>query len=619
MVDTELRINFTRMDILQYLIELLKIRKEVGIEGLGTLRKKKNPGRYDASTHSFLPPSQSLQFDTEVTENENLVEYIQNKRNISENSAKYFIKEFVDQVNKTLTDEGTYEFNGLGVFNSNNGHLTFNASAENNIGFDFFALPPVAAAAKIDSDHTTAEDLAQDENKEISSSEESDTVISAEENLEEQHHDEAHENLSETISAEQEEQSSADEPTTHSLAHASELDEKPIVNDDLSTTPNETESSEGNSELITVPLVDGAAGTIENPATEATNIEAYDDVEVSATDHSSAIDELNNDAVVDDVVSAEVNSADNVINENLADKNPHKNIEENEATDDEVYDEIAEVNAAHPTEPVDGNKSTTTSNIWDFDDENVISEDDVIEDELPISNADNRPQQATDDHKRIGKKIKISATTKDWDFDSTADDRLVGEEVDDFYANSPQNESDSVPKRPLYQNLLIGILVLAAIGFAVYLYNPEIFENWNNNETIDADQKIAIPIENSQLKTQQDSLSFADSIMQNAAQSGLVVEPAKDTVKVITKTTPVNVTTYEIIGAALANKAEVERYIATMKKNGFNAKVANMPGKIYKKISIASYTSRDSATKELKKLRLRLKNPELYIFEDKNK
>ena len=64
------------MDILLYLSELLETRKTVGIVGLGTLYKKKSPGKYDAEKHAFIPPSYSLAFSSEIKEQEELANFI---------------------------------------------------------------------------------------------------------------------------------------------------------------------------------------------------------------------------------------------------------------------------------------------------------------------------------------------------------------------------------------------------------------------------------------------------------------------------------------------------------------------------------------------------------------
>ncbi len=537
------------MDILQYLIELLKIRKEIGIEGLGTLYKKKTPGRYDAETHSFLPPSHVLSFRNEVSEHVHLVQYIQRKRSISEESASYFITGFVEEVNKALAKDGNYTLDNLGDFTLSNGELYFTPTQEINIGFDFFALPTVAASLPN-----------MEEKKEESADEEQkpDTEI-------------------------------LELPTTLPI-----LDEEPIA---------ETRQ------------VDEAEAFVETKTPVTSEEEPAVDLPVQA----EAVELHDGTSVVKETQPQD---------EHLEDVNSEISTDNN-AKEDEVVNEIADVNTSpvHPENIVPEGEQPQevvddVSEVWAFDDKDVISENDIAEEKFEAQN--NSAKQGSKDlkghEKKSDSKIRITTATNDWDFDKTAVDDLDDERESFYDPNAKAINVDTKKTSPWYQKLIIGIFILAAILFAAYLYNPNLFNGFTRDNNANPNQKLTVPVDNSILKTQQDSLSFADSIMQSAEQAGLKVEPAKDTLKVTAKAKPLNVTTYEIIGAALATKAEVTQYIATMKRNGFDAKVAeNMPGKIYRKISIASYTNRDSATNELKKLRVRLKNPDLYIFEDKNK
>src|SRR5215217_4390326 len=131
------------MDILSYLTELIKTRKEVGITGLGTIYKKKSPGRYDAETHSFLPPSYKLGFTEDVTETQALAEYISKEKNISLDSSSYYIEQFADELQKQLKDTGAADLGELGSFRADEDGLFFTPPAGINFGFDFYGLPSV--------------------------------------------------------------------------------------------------------------------------------------------------------------------------------------------------------------------------------------------------------------------------------------------------------------------------------------------------------------------------------------------------------------------------------------------------------------------------------------------
>lgn len=136
------------MDILLYLSELLETRKTVGIVGLGTLYKKKSAGKYDAEKHAFIPPSYSLAFTTEVREQEELASYISQKRNITIDSANYYIGEFAERIQNELADQQEANFAPIGQLKLVNDEITLISDQKSNIGFEFYGLPEIAEAQK---------------------------------------------------------------------------------------------------------------------------------------------------------------------------------------------------------------------------------------------------------------------------------------------------------------------------------------------------------------------------------------------------------------------------------------------------------------------------------------
>jgi len=133
------------MDILSYLSELVQTRKFVGIAGLGTLLKKKIPGRYDAGTHSFVPPSFTLEFITEIKEDTILADYISKKRNVSADTANYFITEFSEGVKKELEEHQKAGLGDLGNLVKADGQVVLEPAEKLNYGFDFYGLPAITA------------------------------------------------------------------------------------------------------------------------------------------------------------------------------------------------------------------------------------------------------------------------------------------------------------------------------------------------------------------------------------------------------------------------------------------------------------------------------------------
>jgi hypothetical protein len=160
LVDTELKFIFTRMDILSYLSELIKIRKEVGIAGLGTIYKKKSPGRYDAETHTFLPPSQVLDFIAEVKEDRSLSEYVSQQKGLSFDSSAYYVGLFVEDLQRQLRESQEASFGELGKLQLREGKLTFTPSQAYAIGFDFYGLPSLKDKLPEDKDASVPQEFA---------------------------------------------------------------------------------------------------------------------------------------------------------------------------------------------------------------------------------------------------------------------------------------------------------------------------------------------------------------------------------------------------------------------------------------------------------------------------
>ncbi|MNL19315.1 Bacterial DNA-binding protein [compost metagenome] len=157
------------MDILSYLNTLIKTHKEVGIPGLGTIYKRKSPGRYDTETHSFLPPSYTLNFTSDLKEQELLTDLISKKRNISKDSATYFVEQFSQNILDELSNQQESDFGDLGTFSTTTGSLTFIPKQEQNFGFDFYGLPALKdePAPNTEAVTTTAEEKGVEESSAV--------------------------------------------------------------------------------------------------------------------------------------------------------------------------------------------------------------------------------------------------------------------------------------------------------------------------------------------------------------------------------------------------------------------------------------------------------------------
>lgn len=229
------------MDILSYLSELIQTRKTVGVSGLGTLYKKKLPGRYDAETHSFVPPSYIIDFTPEVKEELILAEFISKKRNVSIDTANYFIDEFSTGILQQLNDQQEADFGELGKLYKADDEVHFEPAEKLNYGFDFYGLPVVKAEQEPSAEEIMPETPSVEE---IPAAEEISSVTPVEE---------------ETPAASEEE----------ALPF-----ETPVVPDQIETPEEEVTVAEETPVVIpveetVVPPIEGTVIPVEEPATPA--------------------------------------------------------------------------------------------------------------------------------------------------------------------------------------------------------------------------------------------------------------------------------------------------------------------------------------------------------------
>ncbi len=130
------------MDILLHLSHFLENQPAAGLEGLGTFVKKKVPGRYDAHSHTFLPPSFTLVFEPFVTAEEAFLQYLAEQEKCTKEEARSYIQSFTAQIVSDLQLHQKVSLHPLGdMILSAPGELAFEAASSLSLGHDFFGLP----------------------------------------------------------------------------------------------------------------------------------------------------------------------------------------------------------------------------------------------------------------------------------------------------------------------------------------------------------------------------------------------------------------------------------------------------------------------------------------------
>jgi hypothetical protein len=159
LLTTDLKFIFTPMEIVKYVAELIQFHKEVGIDGFGTIYKKKSPGRYDAESRSFLPPGAITAFKKEVTDSSLLINYIVKQENVSREVAADQLSRFAIQLTHSLAEKGYAALDPIGVLRVSNGNIFLEPHADFKPGTEFFGLPkitePITAIHAMETPETT--------------------------------------------------------------------------------------------------------------------------------------------------------------------------------------------------------------------------------------------------------------------------------------------------------------------------------------------------------------------------------------------------------------------------------------------------------------------------------
>jgi len=586
------------MDILSYLSELIQTRKAVGVSGLGTVYKKKLPGRYDAGTHSFVPPSYTIDFTPEVKEEIILAEFISKKRNVSIDTANYFIDEFSTGILQQLNNQQHADFGELGKLYKADDEFRFEPAEKLNYGFDFYGLPVVKADQEPSAEEIMPETPSVEENQ---SNSEEEAIPVVEEIAPEEEEDEApakdvsaaFEEETPVIPAEEEDQAFAEEITVTSEEETPATSEEalpfetPVVPDQIETpeeeevTPAEEEEKAPAEEIPVIVPVETVVPHMEEPAIPEEEITPVQEVP---------------------------------------------------PVQEEKLITPAEVPVTHTEEPVTSSEAKTAPPVTPV--QEPIIETVVPHQENFIPDSQGQPRK---DEKQLRAEIEAlnfyrskspvaKATISEqeeviWnikDNTKTTEPAPFYNKNEEIY--NPEEEEEQPKTTPLYLKIILGLLILVIMMIVAYIVKPEWFSGILANSpfaTPKTEEPVKRPI---QERYKSDSITAPadttkttttvtpsatatakkDSVLKKAAV------PARDTAVV-----------YEIIGASMHDQKEADRFIELMKRSGITAKVVtNMSGKRLK-MSIATLKDEESAKLELEKLSKKLKIPGIYIYKNK--
>lgn len=134
------------MDLSNYVSQLLQQHGQLNVPGLGFFVHLRKSSYYNNETGTLYPPYYETTFEPPHTDSEDntLLNFVAETRNISPTSAKYFIDKYADSI-KAKAAAGEFDFEGLGSFSTNDrSALVFKShQAKTVYNSPLFGLPPV--------------------------------------------------------------------------------------------------------------------------------------------------------------------------------------------------------------------------------------------------------------------------------------------------------------------------------------------------------------------------------------------------------------------------------------------------------------------------------------------
>ncbi|RZK48365.1 MAG: hypothetical protein EOO99_10230 [Pedobacter sp.] len=175
--------------------------------------------------------------------------------------------------------------------------------------------------------------------------------------------------------------------------------------------------------------------------------------------------------------------------------------------------------------------------------------------------------------------------------------------VNQKYEYDPVDDEDDLPpRRSIFKWIIYIIIILAVLSTLAYIFYPRYFDDLYNRINPPKYQIEEAPIIDTPTKSVSELIK-ADSIALDSLKNAMHLDSINKT----------QITTYEVIGAAMKTEKKADEIINNFTRRGIVAKkLYNTGGKLIK-ISLGSYTDINTASFVKDSLRKSLKNPDIYI------
>lgn len=136
------------MTVENYIRDLLYRYECVIVPGFGAFIARQRPAEIHLTTNAFYPPKKVISFNRQLNQSDGLlINYISKTEKISFDKAKNKIRQFTEQIKKSLSEEKEVVLDLIGTLKKVNDKLEFQPSQHTNYLLDSFGMASFTSAA----------------------------------------------------------------------------------------------------------------------------------------------------------------------------------------------------------------------------------------------------------------------------------------------------------------------------------------------------------------------------------------------------------------------------------------------------------------------------------------
>ncbi|MGN0223144.1 MAG: hypothetical protein ACI4AM_03850 [Muribaculaceae bacterium] len=146
-------------DLIPHIEYLLQSHDCVIVPGLGAVLAHRVSARYDDEAGCWMPPYRAMSFNSELTRTDGLLAAsVARRRGVSIAAATQMVTAAVEQMRRTLSDDGSLDMGGAGTLTMEDGRITYQPATTGWASPQYLWMPRLDIARISGADHIALDD-----------------------------------------------------------------------------------------------------------------------------------------------------------------------------------------------------------------------------------------------------------------------------------------------------------------------------------------------------------------------------------------------------------------------------------------------------------------------------